>query len=198
MHLALSVPVAHRALRVATLAVAVAIGTGACRAGLDDRALRAAMNSALQDEASDRDLSASMNRWYAARDYRLAWDDDDDVDVVKAILNDTASHGLNPEWYDLPRIEAARAARRGSKARDAERARLLANLDVAVTSSLMRAGRDVATGRIRPGSLDHRWKAARTPPDLASTLDSALARGRLSSWLDQIAPHHPEYAQLRA
>jgi len=90
-----------------------------------------------------------------------------------------------------------RSSERGLLGNDRARAETRAAFDVALTTAVLTAGRDVAIGHTRPESLDREWKNRRTPPDLVSTLDTALSSGSVSTWLDAVAPRHPLYRQLR-
>jgi len=180
------------------LILGLVFGAPACRGGTDTGVLQPAIEAALQvSPDSDRDLSQLVREWYSSRQYRLAWVDDDDVDAAKTMLQTASNHGLKPEWYGLSRLEALRAERRQARTRDPEGVRVLAAFDVAITTAVMQAGLDVAIGHTQPDAIDKQWKSARTPPDLPSALTAAIEGGRLASWLDDVAPRHTEYGQLR-
>ena len=107
-------------------------------------------------------------------------------------------HGLTVASYDdadLPRLLASKQSIEETLGADVAQ---IARLDVRITTSLLTLGRDVAVGRTSPASIDRRWKAARTPPDLVATLVSAADAKGLDGWLDTVRPVHPEYAALQA
>jgi murein L,D-transpeptidase YcbB/YkuD len=181
------------------LAVMLAAASSACRARSTDPAVAAAIDAAVRQGAAtgDRNVATLVRQFYAARGSAPAWNRERDVSAALRLLDDTAAHGLDAARYRRSELDAMRSSERGLLGNDRARKETRAAFDVALTTAVLAAGRDVAIGRTRPESLDREWKNRRTPPDLASTLDSALRSGSVSRWLDDVAPRHPLYGQLR-
>jgi murein L,D-transpeptidase YcbB/YkuD len=121
-----------------------------------------------------------------------------DATAALAVLDSARSHGLDPADYDAPglwreRERLLRGTAGGLQAND-EAAPAFATRLVA---ALLKLGRDVSIGRRDPSVLDRRWRAQRVAPDVAESLDMAVAHGTLGAWLTSIEPPHPEYAALR-
>ena len=147
------------------------------------------------------DIWEDVQRFYTARMYAPRWVGDDDEEQAAAalrVVQRAPAHGLAAASYDdadLPRLLASKQSIDETLGGDVAR---IARLDVRITTALLTLGRDVAVGRTSPASIDRRWKAARTPPDLVATLASAADAKGLDGWLDTVRPVHPEYAALQA
>ncbi len=110
------------------------------------------------------------------------------------VLRSAPSHGLKASDYRVDDLQQASEAIRTMPPPDADRARLIGELDVGLTAALLTLARDVALGRAdrnTPG-----WTPLRPAPDFVATLQAARA-GELASWLDAVRPAHPEYVALQ-
>jgi murein L,D-transpeptidase YcbB/YkuD len=141
---------------------------------------------------------ADVQRFYMTRSYAAAWTGDAKQSAAALrVLRRALEHGLPIEAYvsaDLAgRLAPDKKSIADSLDRDPDK---LARLDLEVTAALLALGRDVAVGRTDPASIDSRWKARRTAPDLAGSLAQATS-GSLDGWLDAVRPIHPEYAALQ-
>jgi murein L,D-transpeptidase YcbB/YkuD len=121
------------------------------------------------------------------------------ADAAVAVLGRAREHGLDAADYDEQEVIRLRSLPMSEDAPEKgsdERARVLAEADVRITSALLTLGRDVAVGRTTPERIDPRWKTRRQAPDLVGTLIAATDTG-LNTWLDTIKPKHPQYAALQ-
>ena len=169
--------------------------TGVARAMLAMQPMLAQPSSALVRSEVWEDVRA----FYERRDGRPAWIERRQVSgdgvAALAVLDLATEHGLSPDDYGRKDLENARMAL-ASGVRDEEaRARMLAEFDLGLTTSLLALGRDVAIGRSRSGVPS--WGLRRHLPDLAVSLDSTPA-ANLENWLDTLRPRHPQYAALQA
>ena len=148
-----------------------------------------------------RPSSASAPVWkdvhtfYESRGYTPAWIGDKPgtrTTAALAVIGSSAAHGLSPADYGEPGLTQAVAALRDKKEIGKKE---IADLDTRLTTALLTVGRDVAIGRTSPHPAESHWKARRQLPDLAGTLNQSAA-GDVSTWLDAVRPHHPEYAAL--
>lgn len=70
--------------------------------------------------------------------------------------------------------------------------------DVRTTAATLSYGRVLAEGRVRPETVETLWEMQKNRVDLPGGLSDALARGRLSDWLEGLAPTDIGYANLSA
>lgn len=182
---------------VAGVVILTLIGPLGCRRGQSPSPELQSLLAAdtLDRQVGDATVRAAVRAFYTETGTTLAWSRDKptkQTDQALAVLASARAHGLDPNAYQL----AALTAERDVLARPpkAERRRTLAVFDVRLTAALIRLGRDVAVGRTEPRSVDRRWKAQRSTPNLAVTL--AASRDDVSEWLPAIQPQHAEYAAL--
>lgn len=104
------------------------------------------------------------------------------------MIEKSEGEGLNPADYNVDALRAAVNARQHGPALDA-----LAN------ASALRLAHDFADGRI-DNKAEFDWHMAPTVDanQLASGLNDALDRDRLSNWLRGLLPNHEQYRALRA
>jgi murein L,D-transpeptidase YcbB/YkuD len=113
-----------------------------------------------------------------------------------AVIHEAPAHGLVAADYGEPKLTELFASIDKSNDKAPNRLQMLADADVRLTAALLSLGRDVAIGRTSPEQITAQWKSQRQAPDLAGTLNTAVD-GSAKAWLDSVAPHHPEYADLQ-
>jgi murein L,D-transpeptidase YcbB/YkuD len=116
------------------------------------------------------------------------------VDAVR-VLSTAGRHGLQPADYGEPQVRQLIDTVEHSKGAAPDHGRLLAELDVQITTALLALGRDVALGRTAPNRGNH-WKARRTPPDFVGALNRA-AEADVKKWLEMVQPRDPQYGALQ-
>ena len=142
------------------------------------------------------------HEFYSRRRHAPAWtmaEQAMQADDAVAVIGRAPEHGLHSADYDeqeIVRLRTLSMSEDGPEIGSHERARILAETDVRITTALLRLGRDVAIGRTKPERLDPRWKSQRKAPDLVGTLTAAADHGLLM-WLDSIKPKHAQYAALQ-
>ena len=112
-----------------------------------------------------------------------------------ALLEDAASHGLEPADYGMPQLAAAMGGTvRGQPVDEAGAARLERSL----TAAMERYLSDLRDGRIDPRTIHHDFNVARRKPfDAAAVLRDAVAARRLAEAVREAAPQIPMYERLR-
>ncbi|NML17657.1 L,D-transpeptidase family protein [Azohydromonas caseinilytica] len=110
-----------------------------------------------------------------------------------ALLDDAASHGLQPRDYGAPALR--RTLEQLEQAPDAATAQAFeASLDEAFRRFL----RELHAGRLQPATLYRGWKPAPADGfDPDTVLAEALARHRLHAAVDAAVPPLPQYQRLR-
>jgi murein L,D-transpeptidase YcbB/YkuD len=182
----------------AFVAIVLVALTTAC-GGVDSALTRAALTEALEARprtASVRRVWSDVRRFYETGEHRLQWTSGRRVSRAQAVLDEAASHGLDPADYDAAGIARAWTDIEESDAEEAARAKALAAFDVRVTTALLSLANDVTYGRVRPETINPRWVSHRAKRDLAAMLTKA--DGRFDGWLDGLAPTHEGYRRLRA
>ncbi|NOT27227.1 MAG: L,D-transpeptidase family protein [Acidobacteria bacterium] len=136
-----------------------------------------------------------VSHFYEQRAYEPAWVlEGGHAPEAVALLSRATEHGFSPDAYlHTSMTNAVNALKDKDVSKDVG---TLAELDVVLTTALLHLGQDVALGRLKPGTMDPRWKAMREAPDLPGTLAQALTTN-LAGWLDSVRPKHPEYAALQ-
>jgi L,D-transpeptidase YcbB len=166
-----------------------------------------AANTALQEIVGGKPLPTveggvwkDVGAFYQLRDGMPAWTDGHHSSKRAAealqVLRSSPEHGFSLEDYGEREIVHLHDVIDKSDKNAPDRSRRLAELDVKLTAALLTLGHDVALGRVRPTSVDGRWKARRQAPDFAGTLAHAVD-GDVKTWLEQVRPRHPEYAALQ-
>jgi murein L,D-transpeptidase YcbB/YkuD len=134
-------------------------------------------------------VKAQVQAFYAARDFRLVWSGDEDAEERLAVVRQTLEHadrqGLRPSDYlgDLAQWD-------DGAGRDA------ADYDVALTTALFAYAIDVRAGRVDPTNV---YKDVDLPVkdfDIAETFATALRRGSIARFLEELPPPHPGYRRL--
>jgi murein L,D-transpeptidase YcbB/YkuD len=151
----------------------------------------------LDRQVGDADLRDAVRAFYAETAETLAWSGRTGpgkrADAALALLRTAEQHGLSPADYQVEDLASERAVVKGAPA--PERKKRVAIFDVRLTAALLRFGRDVATGRLEPSSIDATARGQRAQPELAATLAASAAE--LDGWVERIEPRHPEYEWLK-
>ena len=109
-----------------------------------------------------------------------------------ALLAGAAEDGLDPEYYDAVRLQAA-AARLGAAPTPNE----IAAFDAALAAATRRYLQDLHAGRVDPRSVGFRV-APHPQEDVGAKLRDAVASHRVAAISDELAPSIPLYRELRA
>ena len=133
-----------------------------------------------------------VERFYAARNSRVAWNHDDVPKIIGAIKSVYAD-GLNPDDYHLAAIEKLNTQRK-----DATTPELEADLDLLLSDAVAAVVDDVRYGKIHPHALDPRWNV--DPRDGMPPLEETLARvaeaGNAGQAIEAEKPDHFIYKGL--
>ena len=120
-------------------------------------------------------------RFYEARDWQPAWNEETARNLVEAI-GQARRHALVPDAF---LAEAARA--------EAPAAR-----EAALTLAALSYAEALARGRVDPKRLRRDYDIARPNVDAAAGLSQAVQQGDVGEWLAGLAPQDEEYRQLSA
>ena len=118
-------------------------------------------------------------RFYEARNWQAAWNEDSAKVLVDAI-GQAPRHALDPDAF------LGQAARS-----EAPAAR-----EAALSLAALTYAEALARGQIDPTRLRSDYDIARPSPNLAASLNQALQQENVGEWLDSLAPQDAEYRQL--
>ena len=144
-------------------------------------ALAAAKSSGLVRSA------ASVERFYAARQYRPAWSADHGAAMreLRVALAGAADHGLTAPDYDPDEIGAAIAAGK------------MALADILATDGYLTFAGHLMNGRVDPVSIEPAWAPGGRSGELIAHLEETLRRGDIERRLDRLAPTQTIYRNLQ-
>lgn len=149
------------------------------------------------------DLCAALVRFYAYRQYDLAWVDRYGLlpagEMILNAVRAAGDQGLLSSEYQNPWLDNLLY---GSIAMPAVSGPAFVErhvqIDLVLTEMILRYAYDRTMGRIDPVMLAYEEKPKSTPyRDLALELAATLASGRLGSFLDQMGPRHNGYRALQ-
>jgi murein L,D-transpeptidase YcbB/YkuD len=139
---------------------------------------------------------SDVTAFYTQREHVPAWVDHrrptEKAAKVIALLNTARQHGFDPADYHAKELLEESQAVEPIDKESPERVNRLAQFDARMTASLLRFGRDVATGR---QNGDANWKTRRKTPDVVAAV--AKAADDPDAFVDLVRPPHPEYAALQ-
>jgi murein L,D-transpeptidase YcbB/YkuD len=131
-------------------------------------------------------------RLYAGLDGAAIWHDGDRLNrqgrLLLARLSESASDGLDPANYHLPRLRQLQALALAD-------ARVIREL--LLSDAYLRLAVDLRQGSQAARTLDPFGQSQAEPFDPLSALLSAVERGRVSDLLAELSPQSPAYARLR-
>ncbi|HEU5180956.1 MAG TPA: L,D-transpeptidase family protein [Candidatus Polarisedimenticolia bacterium] len=142
----------------------------------------------------------TLREFYAQRGQKLAWCGESGrvlaaADTLLDALSRSGDHGLNPEDYELSRLERMRGGMKEARAKAAVSE--WADFDLLLTTAFFRYGSDLSTGRVHPDEIRSEWHAEPPELDLPKALETALQNGDLAKLLEKLPPPHPGYARLQ-
>jgi murein L,D-transpeptidase YcbB/YkuD len=136
---------------------------------------------------------------YAHHDGNALWLDGDGLrerrtkTLMTALLNADAD-ALALDAYPLQELRRTLSTLTNEKAPSAE---LLADADVALTTTYVMLGEDLLTGQVSPRSVSQDWHIVHTPAQVDSTLDRFLRDREFDISLTRMRPEYEEYAALQ-
>jgi murein L,D-transpeptidase YcbB/YkuD len=134
---------------------------------------------------------------YERHDYNPLWTRRDSVEQLFEVLDSIDLDGVDAADYHAATLDTLRTELAKAAAPDAA---LTAQYDILLTDSLIRLGYHLLVGKVDPVELDNHWNMEYTIGDLDTTfrLATAIEQGRVSELVNDLRPHHPIYANLKA
>ncbi|MGB5676679.1 MAG: L,D-transpeptidase family protein [Gammaproteobacteria bacterium] len=154
------------------------------------------LNDGFQVHGVDVAAVRLIPRFYEARDFKLAWTRQENVDALVRLVANTTEHGLNPEDYHLGALRGLLVEVRSTPKPDPS---LRVDLDILLTDSLIRLAYHYNFGKVVPGDLDPNWNFGRRlqHEDPVQVLGAAIASESLEKFIDEAIPEPYFYRRLR-
>jgi len=138
---------------------------------------------------------AAMQVFYEARDSEPFWLDDDQepeheydrASNILSILDDSWTHGLNPQTYHAAKIREILEHSRPNTAA----------LELLLTDAVIRYGHDITGMRVDPASIRQKAKFWRTSLDGQAVLERVMSAASPAHELKKLAPQDKFYNTLR-
>lgn len=186
-----------KTFRNGLLAAFLAVVVLGCKRGPSVEDLTPVIRSVVEADSSN-----AVRTFYAERNYEPAFvhpaQSEERLESALELFCQSAAHGLNPDDYltESLRRHLERAYGERSES-DADEARRLGELDIAVSRILMQYAADVQTGRVDPKAVSSTWKTPVHQIEPARVVSRALADDSIESIPERIGATHGEYAQLQ-
>ncbi len=134
---------------------------------------------------------------YERNDFRLLWQNQQNVEDLLNELKNIEDDGLNPEDYHLSHLLVIKLRLDDTETKDPK---LLAEYDILLTDSLVRLCYHLQFGKVDPESLDPAWNMTRQVRNRnpVEAVEKRLQTGTLAEGLRKIRPENDYYRQLKA
>jgi murein L,D-transpeptidase YcbB/YkuD len=159
-----------------------------------------------RDDFKRRDLHRQFAKFYADRDYRLAWSTLKKplplADSLFNALQGASLEGLQPDDYNVKELKQMRDSvfQRSLIKIKYKRPDLLrlVQLDFQLTAAYLTYASHLGTGRINPSKVDATWMISpQRNADLAQNLEKALKSRNVNKALLDLLPRRDDYRELR-
>jgi murein L,D-transpeptidase YcbB/YkuD len=133
---------------------------------------------------------------YEGNDFKLLWQNPQNVSDLLNDISRIADDGLDPEDYHLSQLLVYKLRLEDSKSPDPA---LLADYDILLTDSLVRLCYHLQFGKVDPESLDPAWNMSRQVhgKNPVAAIEKRLRSGSLAEGLASIRPNNEFYILLK-
>jgi murein L,D-transpeptidase YcbB/YkuD len=134
---------------------------------------------------------------YEKRQFRPAWTNRANVDVVLKAINASAEQGLSPRDFHAEQIARARQrlAEKGMSDLDAR-----ADFELIMSDAFVRLAYQMLYGKVDPEALDSNWNygGPLLDQDPATVINQHLDAGTLGELIPRLEPEDPYYERMKA
>jgi len=146
--------------------------------------------------------SGQLNMFYQKRNFHPAWSNGNQlssqIEPFIKVLQSSGCEGLRPEDYHLDQIRTKISElRRNEMTEELLDSVKAAELDILLTDTFLLYASQQTNGRINHQSVYPGWVINKNSPDLAMTLQNALASGEVAKTMADLSPRYPVYAWLK-
>ena len=150
----------------------------------------------------DDDIQPSVRAFYKQRKYQPAWTHIDgptgDARALVEKIVAAPQHGLDAKDYDHERLtRLMKALESGAPMTRAGEPADLAALDVELTRNFLKYATHLASGQVNPLQLPADWHIRPRRRDMVPVLAEAVAKHRVESALESVAPRGAPSAALK-
>ncbi len=160
------------------------------------------IDSYLKKERGFADEDTLIRKFYAEREYRLAWFNGEELipqaDKFIEVINSAHREGLNPADYKFKDFGQMYEAYSNTSKDDPGRIEKKAELDIALTGTYFIYSRDFYKGTVDPRKVDNiQWKVKKNKFKPIKALQTILKERESRYPYYQFAPLHEDYDKLR-
>jgi L,D-transpeptidase YcbB len=142
--------------------------------------------------AGERALNDAIKDFYAKREFKPLWFDDNGLSprgkALLATLAKSDDHGISPVTYGMPKL-GERAAKATAKERE--------ELEIEMTIAFLGYAGDIVSGTVsNPRRVGGTFRDAKRP-ETKKLLDDAAAAPDMAKYLDQLPPDLRRYKQVQ-
>ena len=136
-----------------------------------------------------------LAEFYAARDYRLAWERPEQVAALLRVVQESVADGLNPADYHLPTLRALTEPNALAVLPPASRL----GADLQLSDALLRYSYHIRFGRLDPVAINRAWNHRPAIPaqTLVQSMEGVVAAADTSAALGTLAPQPFFYTELK-
>ncbi|WP_295443497.1 L,D-transpeptidase family protein [uncultured Thiodictyon sp.] len=136
-----------------------------------------------------------LAEFYAARDYRLAWERAAQVEALLRVVEASVTEGLDPADYHLPTLRALSKPNALTALPPASRL----GADLQLSDALLRYSYHIRFGRLDPVVINHAWNHRAPIPaqTLVQSMERVVAAADTGAALGALAPQPFFYANLK-
>ncbi len=133
--------------------------------------------------------------FYAHREFRPAWSDDDKVDEFVGLIGRAEEEGLDPADYAYSELVSLIGEYRS----DRSDALLRADVDMLLTESLGRYGYHLYFGKVDPATLDENWNWGRVMRDVGpvATIEQLIESESIADFIEDHLKRGPTYRRMK-
>lgn len=137
----------------------------------------------------------TIPEFYARREFRPAWSDDDKVDEFVDLIGRTEEEGLDPADYAHSELVSLIREYRSDRSDPI----LRADVDLLLTESLSRYGYHLYFGKVDPSTLDENWNWGREMGDVESVviMQQLIESESIADFIEEHLMRGPLYRRMK-
>ncbi len=132
--------------------------------------------------------------YYQKVNFQQSWVDQENIDELLEVLNDSYNEGLTPSDYHLNRITNLMSSTSGNNTPE-----IYANLDLILTDAAILYAVHLIAGKVDQSDIREGWDIPKIsiPSESKGYLEEALTNKQIKHMMNELMPNHFMYTHLR-